>query len=185
MINPLDGVRTKSQQKILNLESDWSITKGQTLQLIQPIRFRYDFLLKSEKKILGRLQYKAGNSIRIADVTIAQTEWKYKFLPLSLPNVTIYKNENLFAHAVLETNWGWQGSLIISEKYFYRWRSIDHTDKELCFLSGGKKPVVFIRPRMRFLRIEAGVEIDNLSLHNPHLPLLTMLGCFLMLLRLG
>lgn len=167
-----------------SFSQSWERTEGQILRWTQPKRLRSDYLLRSNGQVLGTLQYENNHFIRRAAAKTAEGEWRFKYTRFSLPKVTISNQDNLLAEAILETNWGWYGKLDLPGNYRYVWKSTGSSENEFYFLTPEDHPVVYFRPRFGFFKLESEVEIESAVLHNPHLPLLTMLGWFLVLLRM-
>ena len=184
MINTNTNISTNTQSLTLPFSQNWEVTKGQTLQWRQPKRFRREYQLHSQDHTWGTMLFDENHFITRATAITAEKEWNFKYTRFSLPKVTVQKKNDLVAQAIIETNWGWCGTLILADGRRYTWKSTDHTENEFRFLTSNEFPVMYFRPRVRLFKIEAEVEIDPTVLHNPHLPLLTMLGWFLVLLRL-
>jgi hypothetical protein len=166
------------------ISQTWESTKEKSLRWKQPKRLQRAYQLHSQDQIWGQLKFDNNQFISRARAIAADQEWNFKYTRFSLPKVTIQLKGDLVAQAVIETNWGWHGSLNFEEGHKYIWKSTDYAEKEFCFLTTKEHPVVFFTPKIGFLKIEADVEISSTFLHHPHLPLLTMLGWFLILLRL-
>jgi hypothetical protein len=154
------------------------------MQWTQPKRLKNDFLLRSQDQIWGTLQYDDNSFIHQALARTAQEDWRFKYTRYTLPKVTIQKKNDIIAQAILETNWGWRGTLILPNHKRYSWTSTDDSDTEYQFVKSDGQALVIFRPRFGFLKLEAEVEIDPAFQRNPHLPLLTMVGWYLVLLRL-
>jgi hypothetical protein len=185
MINTITDILTNTQSLPLTLSHNWEIIKGQTLHWKQPKRLQGEYLLQSQDHTWGILQCDENHFIRRANVKTAAEEWRFKYTRFSLPKVTIQIKNNLVAQAIIETNWGWRGTLILADNLRYTWKTTGYTEDEFCFLTKDNHPVLFIRPRTGLLKLEAEVEIDPAILHNPHLPLLATLSWFLVLLRMS
>jgi len=168
----------------LPFSRNWEATKGQTLQWKQQKRLRSEYQLHSQDHLWGTLQFEKNQFLPRATAQTANQEWGFKYTRFSLPKVTVQKKNDLVAQAIIETNWGWRGTMILAEGPRYTWKSIEYAEKEFCFLSPDNHPMVFIQPYTSFLKLEAEVEIDPAVLHHPHLPLMVMVGWFLVLLRL-
>jgi hypothetical protein len=170
------------------LKSSLSIlekTKGQTLSWRQPQRFKRNYLLKSKDKIVGSLIFNGNNFIRRGIAGTEDGELRFKYSRFSLPKVTISTKGNLLAEIILEANWGWHGSLDLPGGYQYKWKPSDEYQKQYHFSDKDDYPIVIIKPRLGFFKFESEVEIDPSGIKNPHIVLLTMLGWFLVLLRLN
>lgn len=133
---------------------------------------------------MGTLKYDDNHFIHRATAKTAEKEWVFKYTRLSLPKVTIQKGNSLVAQAIIDANWGGQGTVIFPCDRRYTWKSTGYTENEFCFLTPDHHPIVFFRPYTGLLKIEAEVEIDPAASHHPNTPLLSMLGWFLVLLRL-
>lgn len=183
MINTNTKILTDTQPLSLTFSRNWETTKGQTLQWKQLKRFRSEYQLHSQDHVWGTLSFNDNQFIPRATATTAEKEWAFKYTRYTLPKVTVQKKNDLVAQAIIETNWGWYGTLIFADGHRYVWKSTDHAEKEFCFLTREHHPLLFFKPRTGLFKLEAEVEIDPAILHNPNLPLLTMLGWFLVLLR--
>jgi hypothetical protein len=184
MINTNIDILTDTQPQSLPLSRNWEITKGQTLHWKQPKRLQSEYQLHSQDHIWGKLKYDENHFIRLATAKTAEKAWVFKYTRFTLPKVTIQKKNDLVAQATIETNWGWQGTLIFPEGHRYTWKSTGYAEQEFCFLTHDDHPVVYFKPRTGLFKLEAEVEIDPSVLHHPNTPLLSMLGWFLVLLRL-
>jgi hypothetical protein len=188
MINTNTDILSKKHPLSLPFSRNWEITKGKMLLWKQPKRLRSEYQLHSQDHLWGSLNYENAHYIHRAIAKTAEEEWIFKYTRFSLPKVTVQMKNDLVAQAIIETNWGWRGTLIFNDGPRYTWQSTDHaqigSDNEFCFLTPEGHPVVFFRPRTGLFKLEAEVEIDPAVLHNPRIPLLTMLGWFLVLLRL-
>jgi hypothetical protein len=165
------------------LSRNWEETKGQNLYWRQPKRLRNEFVFGSQNQTWGTLQYQEDHYIRRATAKTADRQWNFKYTRFSLPKVTITQHHNLIAQTILETNWGWRGTLILPNEGRYTWELIDETEKGFRFLTDDGYPLISFHPRFGFLKLEAQVDIAPSVSHHPHLPLLTMLGWFLILIR--
>jgi hypothetical protein len=184
MIKTNTDILTNFHTSSLPLSRNWESIRGQILQWKQPNRLHKKYHLHSQDHILGTLLYDKNYFIPRATATTADKEWKFKYTRFSLPEVSIKKENDLVAKATIETNWGWHGTLIFTDGIRYTWKSNDVDEREFSFFSPKDHPVVFIKPHIGFFKVEAEVELDVAISHSPHKPLLTMLGWFLVLLRL-
>ena len=160
-------------------------TKGQTLSWRQTKRFKSNYLLKSQERVVGSLSFEGNNFIRRGIAGTDVGELRFKYSRFSLPKVTISTKESLLAEVILEANWGWYGSLDIPGGYQYKWKPSETTKNQYHFTDLDDYPIVTIKPRLGFFKFESEVAIDPASFGNPHISLLTMLSWFLVLLRLN
>jgi len=184
MINNTTDILNYTQPLSLPFSQNWEFTKGQTLQWKQPKRFHNEYKLHSQDHLWGTLIFDENQFISRATAKSAEQEWGFKYTRFTLPKVTVQKRNDLIAQAIIETNWGWYGTLIFADGPRYLWKSTDYAENEFCFLTSENHPLVFFKPHKGFLKFEAEVEIDPVVLPNPNLPLLTLLGWFLILLRM-
>jgi hypothetical protein len=183
MINTNTNTLSNTHPLSLPFSQNWEITKGETLQWKQPKRFHSEYKLYLEDHLWGTLLLDENHLIPRATAKTANQEWGFKYTRFSLPKITVQKKHDLVAQAIIETNWGWSGTLILADGHRYLWKPTDYAENEFCFLTVEKHPLVFFKPRRGFLKLEADVDIDPVVLHNPHLPLLVILGWFMILLR--
>lgn len=160
-------------------------TKGQTLSWRQPQRFKSSYLLKSKDNVVGSLTFSGNNFIRRGIAGTEDGELRFKFSRFSLPKVTISTEGNLLAEVTLEANWGWYGSLVLPGGYQYKWKPSDTYKNQYHFTNMDDYPIVTIKPRLGFFKFESEVAIDPAGIKNPHIIMLTMLGWFLVLLRVN
>jgi len=159
-------------------------SQGYVLHWTQPKRLQTDYVLRSKDHIFGTLKYEENHFIRRAVATTAEVEWRFKYTRFSLPKVTIQQKNDLLAETIMETNWGSSGHLLFAGDCHYGWKSTNDAETEYHFFTPEGRSLVFFRPRFGFLKFEAETEIDPVALQNPHIPLLLMLGWFLLLIRL-
>jgi hypothetical protein len=183
MHNTIPDVITNTLPFSLALSHGHEKTKMQTLYWQQPKRLKEEYYLRSQDQVLGSLYSQNNYFLRRAVAKTSEQKWVFKYLRLSLPKVIVHHKNKQVAQAIIETNWGWSGTVIFEDQYQVTWKPTHHTDGEFCFLLPENHPVVFFRTRPGFFKIEAEVEIDPAVLHNLHLPLLVMLGWFFVLLR--
>ena len=103
------------QTRSLPLSRNWESTKGQFLHWKQPKRFQKKFQLHAQEYIWGTLTFENNQFIPRAAAKTADQEWAFKYTRFSLPKVTIQKKNELVAQAIIETNWGWHGSLVFDD----------------------------------------------------------------------
>jgi hypothetical protein len=167
----------------IHFSRNWEDTRWQKLHWKQPKRLRREFQLHLQNQTWGKLSFERNQFIPRAIASTADQEWRFKYTRFSLPKVTIQVSNETIAQAVLEMNWGWQGNLIFDDGRSYNWISTDDDVQEFCFITPRDQPVVFFLPRRRLLKLEAEVDINSTFLHHPHIPLLTTLGWFLVLIH--
>jgi hypothetical protein len=183
MIETSNLILTNRRQHHLSLPRH--LTKGQTLYWRQPKRFKSAYLLQSQDQVIGSMRFEGNNFIRRGISGTEAGELRFKFSRFSLPKVTISSQEGLFAEVILEVNWGWYGSLDLPGGHQYIWKPSEIYKNQYHFTDTDDYPIVTINPRPGFLKIESEVNIDPAGFENPHLTLLTMLGWFLVLLRMN
>jgi hypothetical protein len=159
--------------------------KGQTLSWKQPQRFKNNYLLISQDQVVGCLNFEGNNFIRRGIAGTEIGELRFKYSRFSLPKVLISTKESLLAEVILEANWGWYGSLDLPGGYQYNWKPSDTYKNQYFFTDKEDYPIVTFRPRLGFFKFESDVVINPTGYENPHLWLLTMLGWFLVLLRIS
>jgi hypothetical protein len=164
--------------------NNWEIARGQTLRWVQTKVLGSDYQLYSQKHVLGSLRYIETRFLRQGIAKTTEGEWHFKYTRFSLPKVTIQRKNDLVAQAVMETNWGWYGTLIFPDNVRFLWKPKDEAENEYCFLNLSGHELVSFYPRYSFLKLEAEVEIHPTALQNPRIPLLTVIGWFLVLLRM-
>jgi hypothetical protein len=170
------------------LQSSLSVlekTKRQTLSWRQPKRFKRNYLLKSEDKVVGSLIYNGNNFIRRGIAGTEDGELSFKYSRFSLPKVTISTKGNLLAEVILEANWGWHGSLDLPGGYQHKWKPSELFRNQYHFTSSDNYPIVTIKSRFGFFKFESEVDINPAGINNPHLSLLSTLGWFLVLIRVN
>lgn len=185
MIDISDTFLTSNEYYHQSFERSLENTKGKTLFWRQPHRLKNNYLLNSLDQVLGTLSFGGNNFIRRGIAETQEGKLKFKYSRFSLPKVTISTETNLLAEIILEANWGWYGSLDLPGGYQYKWKPSDAYKKQYHFSDKDDYPIVTIKPRLGFFKFESEVEIDPSGIKNPHIVLLTMLGWFLVLLRLN
>ena len=185
MIETSDSILTDNHIFHQSVSSSLEKTKGQTLFWRQPQRFKKIYLLKSVDKVQGSLTVYGNNFIRRGIAGTEDGELRFKYSRFSLPKVTISIKGNLLAEVILEENWGWHGSLDLPGGYQYIWKPSDTYKNQYYFTNIDNYPIVTIKPRLGFFKFESDVDIDPAGVKNPHIVMLTMLGWFLVLIRVN
>jgi hypothetical protein len=156
--------------------------KEHAIRWIQPKRLAPYFELCSKQSLYGTLEY-SGNRTTIAIATVAEGRWRFKYTRFTLPQISISHNNKPDVETILEPGFDWSSTLKFSDGQRLFWRPIDQRELQWGFISTSGNPILSISPRPRFLKLEADVHLNPVSSAHPHLPMLVLLGWFLVLLR--
>jgi hypothetical protein len=151
------------------------------LRWTQPTALKREFELRAGDEVVGTLRWqKAFGSLALAEA--AGGVWTFKRCGFLRPNVTVRLPGSETEAAVFKPGWGGEGTLRLADGRCYQWQHTSFWRFEWAFANEAGEPLVHFKPEYAFLKHAAGVKLEPGAASIPDLPLLTLLGWYLMVL---
>jgi len=137
--------------------------------------------LRSGDALIGHLQFeKSCGSLASAEVN--SQKWTFKRVGFLAPRVTV-RSPNVEADlAVFRPHWGGGGTLDFADGHQAQWRCVNFWRSQWAFVVNEDRIVVRFSHREGFFKASAQLECDPASAALPELPLLAVLGWYLIIL---
>jgi hypothetical protein len=152
---------------------------GGELDWVQPARTKQAFELHSGDEVVGTLVW-ARMSLAAGET--ADGSWTFKREGFWHPRVTVRlagSEDNL---ALFSPNWGGGGTLDIVGGQQLRFGSANFWHSQWDWLDASDKPLVHFKSRQGLFKLEGQVEIAADASTSPDVPMLVVLGWYLLVL---
>lgn len=151
---------------------------------MQPHAMARTFELKDGEDVVAELEWKKMFGT-LAEGKSEDGSWTFKREGFLSPRVTVRvagSEDNL---ATFKPNWKGEGDLEFADGRKFRWAQIDFWGNQWAFISENREPVVRFKPMGGFkslFKYQSNVEIAEASVKLTELPLLALLGWYIMIL---
>ena len=151
-----------------------------TLSWQQPQAFKCAYELRAGDELLGTLRKTRKVS---AAMEAEMGGARYTFEPAGFfrGRVAVREVGTEREPAVFQSGFCGGGQLLLPDGRSYRWKMTSFWGSRWAFLDNSDRPLVSIRPRNRVFRTGSEVEIAPGALRMPELPVLVLLGWYLLL----
>jgi hypothetical protein len=151
------------------------------LRWTQPSALKGEYDLHAGDEVVATLRWqKTFGSLALAET--AGDTWTFKRSGFLRPKVTVRVPESETEAAVFKPGWGGEGALRFSDGRCYQWQKTSFWHSEWAFANEAGEPLVHFKPDVAFFKQAAEVKVEPGAAALADLPLLTVLGWYLMLL---
>ncbi|KPL23063.1 MAG: hypothetical protein AMJ93_05565 [Anaerolineae bacterium SM23_84] len=161
---------------------------GTPLCWVQPKTFDRWFELRAGDDLIATLGWHTSCG-SLAAAESADGRWTFKRVGFLNPRVTIREAGSELDLAVFWPRWLGDGSLEFAYRRTFRWQATDFWGTHWCFTDADGTPLVAFKPGAEKARLsdlfknQAMVEIHPQGRDARELPILVLLGWYLMILR--
>jgi hypothetical protein len=152
---------------------------GGELAWVQPARTKQAFELHSGDEVVGTLVWAR---MSLATGETADGSWTFKREGFWHPRVTVRVAASEDNVALFSPNWGGGGTLDLVGRQQLRFGSANFWRSQWDWLDAAGKPLVHFKSRQGLLKLEGQVEIAADAATSPDVPLLVVLGWYLLVL---
>jgi hypothetical protein len=156
-----------------------SETAGQELLWIQPAARKRDHELRAGDDVVATLHFQRGS---LADAEAAGAHWTFKRQGFWHPRVTVRTAGSDADLAVFHPRWVGGGALEFPDGRAVRLSSANFWQSEWVW-QDNEKPLIWFKGRRGLVKVRGAVEIQPEAVALPDLPLLILLGWYLILLH--
>lgn len=154
---------------------------GHPLEWTQRSVFRREFELRAGDDIVAILRWeKTFGSLARAET--AEGIWTFKRSGFLRPKVTVREAGTESDIAVFKPNWIGEGTLQFTDAGRYTWAKCSFWGDQWAFADDMGNPMVYFKPKISLLAKKVEVNIQPEALSAPDLPLLALLGWYLLVL---
>jgi hypothetical protein len=151
----------------------------QDLVWVQPARSKQAFELRAADQSEATLSFERAS---LARAVTATQQWTFKREGFWHPQVTIRVSGSDVNVAVFKPGWGGGGTLELAEGRLLRFGAANFWHSQWDWLEPDGKPLVHFKSHPGLLRMEGQVDIESEAASLPELPLLVVLGWYLLIL---
>jgi len=163
----------------VNLNPEW----------VQPKLSHRKFELRADENVFASLEFQsAWGSLAIAECS--EGSWTFKRVGFFTPRVTIRLTNVDVDLAIYRPKWtGTEGELTFSNGSHFHWKAANFWATQYSFIKPDGSPILTFKPGVEdshisdFFKYQARLEIDLGAANLPELPILALLGWYLMILQ--
>jgi len=159
-----------------------SIRDLQELVWLQPHATQRVFELRAGEEVLGSLRWESSFG-SLADARAEEVHWTFKRTGFFSPQITIRLSGSDANLAVFTPNWKGEGVLDFSGGKCFRWLGIGFWRSQWAFARSSGEHLLELEPKTAFFKRTAVVKVTPDGRQTSELPLLVILGWYLMVLR--
>jgi hypothetical protein len=148
------------------------------LMWVQPARRKQEFELRAGDEVVGTLRFERSS---LAMGETADQSWTFKREGFWHPRITIRVPGSDANVAVFSPGWAGGGTLDIDGRQL-RFVAANFWHSQWDWVDAQNKPVVHFKSHQGLLKTEGQVEIETEAIQSPDLPLLVVLGWYLLVL---
>ena len=154
---------------------------GRELKWTQPKLLNKYFELLSGEDLVGSLRWeKSFGSLAAAEAS--ERQWTFKRGGFLRPHVTVREADSTETIALFEANWGGTGSVQYRGGQPIRWVSSGFWRSRWMWLSDSGAEIAAFSSDHKFMKTEGRLEVSAHGAEVPELPLLALLGWYLLIL---
>jgi len=139
------------------------------------------YQLKSGDTLIGNLGFEKASGSR-ASAEVTSQRWTFKREGFFHPRVTVRVPDSDVNVAVFHPQWSSGGNLDFPDGHQLRWRCTNFWGSHWAFVHADNRPSILFRHHEGILKASAELEIDPADTSLPDLPLLVVLGWYLIIL---
>jgi hypothetical protein len=154
---------------------------AQTLRWTQPSALSREYELHAGDEVLATLRWqKTFCSLALAES--ADGAWTFKRSGFLSPKVTVRVPGSDTEVGVLKPGWRGEGTLRLADGRGYQWVNTSFWRSEWAFANESGESLIHFKPEVAFIKQAAEVKVEPRAVAVSDLPLLTVLGWYLILL---
>lgn len=146
---------------------------------VQPARLKQEFDLKADDEVVGTLHW---NRASLATAETAGQSWTFKREGFWHPRITVRlpgSDDNI---ATFQPGWAGGGTLDLAWGPQVRFAAANFWHSQWDWIHAQGQPLVHFKSHHGLLKVEGQVEIEPGGIELPDLPLLVVLGWYLLVL---
>jgi hypothetical protein len=152
---------------------------GQELVWVQPSRTTQAFELHAPNEVVGTLQFQRSS---LAAGAAEDRQWTFKREGFWHPQVTVRAPGSDINAAVFKPAWSGGGTLELAPGRSLRFGAANFWHSQWDWQDADNAPLVHFKAHHGFMKMEGQVEIETAATPLPELPLLVVLGWYLLIL---
>jgi hypothetical protein len=146
---------------------------------VQPARLKQEFELRAGDEVVGSLRWQRAS---LATGETADQSWTFKREGFWHPQVTVRVAGSDDNVALFHPGWAGGGTLDLQQGKQLRFAAANFWHSQWDWLDAPNNPLVHFKSRQGLLKVEGQVEIETEAIQSPELPLLVVLGWYLLIL---
>ena len=151
----------------------------QELVWIQPARLTQSFELQASDEVVATLEFQRAS---LASGETADQRWTFKREGFWHPQVTVRVPDSDANVAVFKPAWTGGGTLEIPQGRQLRFGAANFWHSQWDWLDAQNQPLVHFKSHQGLLKVEGEVTIEASAVKSPDLPLLVVVGWYLLVL---
>ena len=156
-----------------------SETRGQELLWVQPAARRREHELRAGDDVVATLRFQRGS---LADAEAEGHHWTFKRQGFWQPRVTVRVAGSDADVAIFRPHWAGGGTLEFADSRTVQLRSANFWQSEWVWQEKDQ-PAILFKGRHGFVKAKGAVEVQPAAAGRPDVPLLSLLGWYLILLH--
>jgi hypothetical protein len=146
---------------------------------VQPSRMKQSFELRAGDKVVATLRWERSS---LATGETAEQSWTFKREGFWHPRITVRipgSDDNV---ALFNPGWAGGGSLELPDGKTLHFGAANFWRSQWDWVDSARAPLVHFKSHQGILKTEGQVEIEGTAVDSPDLPLLVVLGWYLLIL---
>lgn len=145
---------------------------------VQPARLKQEFELRAGDEVVGSLRFERSS---LATGEAADQSWTFKREGFWHPRITVRVPGSDVNIALFSPGWAGGGTLDLDGRQM-RFVAANFWHSQWDWVDAQNKPLVHFKSHQGLLKTEGQVEIQTEAIQSPDLPLLVVLGWYLLVL---
>jgi hypothetical protein len=146
---------------------------------VQPARLNQEYELRAGEEVVGRLRFQRSS---LATGDSAYQSWTFKREGFWHPRITIRVPGSDDNVATFQPGWAGGGTLELAPGNQLRFAAANFWHSQWDWLDPQNQPLVHFKSHQGLLKVEGQVSIETAAIKSPDLPLLVVLGWYLLVL---
>jgi hypothetical protein len=146
---------------------------------VQPARLKQEFELRAGDEVLGTLRFQRSS---LATGEAADQSWTFKREGFSHPRITVRVPGSDDNVATFQPGWAGGGTLELQPGKQLRFGAANFWHSQWDWLDAQNQPLVHFKSHQGLLKVEGEVAIEPGAIKSPDMPLLVVLGWYLLVL---
>ena len=145
---------------------------------VQPARLKSEFELRAGEELVGTLRWQRAS---LATGETADQTWTFKREGFWHPRITVRVPGSDDNVATFQPSWAGGGTLDLDGKQL-RFGAANFWHSQWDWMDGQNQPLVHFKSHQGLLKVEGEVTVEAGAMKSPDLPLLVVLGWYLLVL---
>jgi hypothetical protein len=145
---------------------------------VQPARLKQEFELRADDEVVGTLRFERSS---LASAETAHQSWTFKREGFWHPRVTVRVPGSDANVAEFSPAWTGGGTLDLGGRHL-RFAAANFWHSQWDWIDAQNQPLVYFKSHQGLLKTEGQIEIEPAAMTSPDLPLLVVLGWYLLVL---